>query len=131
MEETKKQKRYVRLATRMASQSTYGKIRHGAVLMKGGTVLNAAYNKDNYCSFGHRFRDPGEGRATLHAELGVILGLDRAATQGSTVYVVRINREGEYRLSKPCKMCESALKHCGVSKVYYSTNKNNLKCMKL
>ena len=128
---TKKQKRYVELAARVASQSTYGKIKHGAVLVKGGNVINAAFNKENFCSFGKRFRNPNAGTATLHAELGTVLGLDRSVTRGCTVYVVRVNRRGEYRMSKPCDMCEAALRHCGISKVFYSTNEEELEQMKL
>tara|TARA_R100000008_G_C3550595_1_gene150180 strand:+ start:239 stop:643 length:405 start_codon:yes stop_codon:yes gene_type:complete len=130
---TKKQKRYVDLATRMADQSNFklGKFRHGAVLVKGGNILNASYNKNNYCSFGNRFRDPKTGNATLHAEIGTVLGLDRSVTRGSSVYVVRINKKSEYRLSKPCEMCCAVLKHCGVSKIYYSTSEESLECMKL
>tara|TARA_R100000808_G_C2110455_1_gene124710 strand:- start:278 stop:676 length:399 start_codon:yes stop_codon:yes gene_type:complete len=126
-----KNKRYIRLATKVASSSTYGRLRHGAILVKGGKVINTSCNKNKFCSFAQRFRDPNEGEATIHAELGTILGLDRSVTQGSTIYVVRINPDGQLRLSKPCTMCQAVLTHCGVSKVYYSTNENNLKCLKL
>jgi tRNA(Arg) A34 adenosine deaminase TadA len=130
---TKKQKRYIYLATRMAHQSVYklGKFSHGAILVKGGNVLNASYNKNSYCSFGNRFRNPKHGNATLHAEIGTVLGLDRSVTRGSSVYVVRLNKNKEYKLSKPCEMCCSVLRHCGVSRVFYSTNEQSLECMRL
>ncbi len=131
MELSRRHQRHINLATRMAEQSTYGTLKHGAVLVKGGSVVNASCNKNNFCSFGKRFRSRSEGRATLHAELGTILGLDRRVTRGTTVYVVRINRKGEHRMSKPCQMCESALRHCGVSKVYYTDEEGGISCLKL
>lgn len=130
MKASKKKNRYFQLAKRVAEQSDYGRIKHGAILVKGGSVINTAHNKSNFCSFGRKFRASDEGIATLHAELGAILGLPRDVTRGGTIYVVRINREGHFRLSKPCSMCSAALKHCGISRVYYSTNTSDFGCLK-
>jgi tRNA(Arg) A34 adenosine deaminase TadA len=119
---SKKTRRHLELARNIARQSHYGKIRHGAVLVKGSTIVNCSHNEDRHCAFGQRFRERNTGHATLHAELGCILGLDRSRTEGCTIYVVRINRKGKFRMSKPCDMCHEALKHCGVKKVVYTTN---------
>ena len=115
-----KQRRYISFAQKVAEQSNYGKFRHGAILVKGSSIRNVACNKHRHCGFGKRFRDYNDGDPTLHAELGAILGVDRSITQGSTIYVVRINREGLPRMSKPCTMCESAMKHVGVKRVVYT-----------
>ena len=126
-----KSKRYITLATKVAEQSDYGKFRHGAVLVKGSSVRNVSCNKQRHCHFGKRFRDPHTGNATLHAELGVILGMDRTKTQGATVYVARINSDGERRMSKPCPMCEAAMRHVGVKKVVYTDRDGTIESMRL
>ena len=131
VDKTKKINRFFTLARNIAYNSPYGKIRHGAIIVKGGSVLNASFNKENYSSFGTRFRSPHRGHATVHAELGCILGLARDSTIGSDVYVCRINRDGDYRNSKPCKMCHEALKHVGIKRVYYTTNDNTVEMYKL
>ena len=131
IEPSKKVKRYFDLGRNLAYNSPYGKIRHGAVLIKGGSVLNASFNKDKYTSFGSRFRSPTRGHATVHAEIGCVLGLPRSVTSGADVYVCRINRNGEFRNSKPCTMCHEALKHVGVKRVYYTTNDNTFEMYKL
>ena len=118
-----KKKRYMELAKRMAEQSEYGKFKHGAVLVQGGSVLNCSYNKDNYNSFGSRFRPKSKGNATLHAEIGCVLGIPRTKTTGADVYVARVNKQGEEKISKPCRMCQNVLKHVGVKRVIYTTNK--------
>lgn len=94
-------------------------------------MLNVACNKENHCGFGNRFRERSTGHATLHAELGCVLNLDRSVTNGAEVFVVRVNRKGEYRMSKPCPMCQSALEHVGVNRVHYSTSDNTLETMRL
>ena len=115
----------------MAEQSNYGKFRHGAVLVKGSSVRNISCNKHRHCSFGARFRRASAGEATLHAELGAILGLARTTTTGATVYVARINKEGEARISKPCSMCESAMRHVGVKRVVYTDENGKIESMRL
>ena len=126
-----KSKRYITLATKVAEQSDYGKFRHGAVLVKGSSVRNVSCNKQRHCHFGKRFREHHTGDATLHAELGAILGMDRSKTQGATVYVASINSDGDRRMSKPCPMCENVLKFVGVKKVVYTTGEETMEEYKL
>ena len=118
---SKSRKRYFDLAKRAAMESTYGKLRHGAVVVKGGSVVSFGFNKSNHCQFGQRFRHMDKGPATQHAEISAILGLPRSATQGADVYVVRINNDCDWRMSKPCPMCEQALRFVGVKRVFYTT----------
>ena len=118
---TGKVKRYMDVAKKVALQSDFPDYRHGAVLVKGNSIRNTTYNKDNFCSFGKRFQKDHTGRTTVHAELGVILWLDRSITSGATVYVARVGKtDDEYKLSKPCSMCHAALKYVGVKRVVYT-----------
>ena len=126
-----RKKRLVELAKRIAERSEAPDYKHGAVLFKGGTVLNVSVNKNRYARFGKRFRRRDCGHATHHAELGCILGLDRTTTRGSDLYVVRIGKAGELRLSKPCEMCEAVLRHVGVRRVFYSIDQEELGCVRL
>lgn len=114
--------RHIEYAARIARQSDFPDYRHGAILVKGSSILNTSTNKSNYCSFGHRFRRKASGHATLHAELGAILGMDRAVTEGATIYVARVGKTGEFKLSKPCSMCHAAMKHVGIKRVVYTIN---------
>ena len=88
-------KRFVGSATKAAQDSTFPDYRHGAVLVRGGSIVNSAYNKNDTIAWAHRFRSRDCGRATHHAELGAILGMDRNKTSGATVYVVRIGKRGD------------------------------------
>lgn len=51
-----------------------------------------------------------------HAEALLCRKLDK----GSTVYVARVNKRGQLRQAKPCRVCEARLRSKGVKKVYYT-----------
>lgn len=118
---SKKDRKLIELAKRISYQSDFTQ-KHGAVLSKGSTVINTAFNKNKFSSFAMRFKKQNPKDATIHAELGAILNMDRKQTEGSIVYVVRTNKQQEFRMSKPCDMCEEALRWVGIKKVVYSTN---------
>ena len=48
--------------------------------------------------------------------------IDKSKTEGTTLYVVRVDKSGDLKLSKPCPMCYAALKHAGIKKVVFSLN---------
>jgi len=124
--------RYMQAAKKLAACSQFPDSRHGAVLVRGGSIINTSYNKNNFCSFGKRFQKTHSGRTTVHAELGAILGLDRSITTGATLYVARIGRTSdEFRMSKPCSMCEAALRHVGIKRVVYTVDDNVVRSYKL
>jgi len=113
--------RYLEHAKKVAQQSDED-YRHGAILVKGGSVINSSINKNSYCSFGMRFRKKDRGLATVHAELGAVLGVDRKLTYGATVYVARIGKNEDYKLSQPCPMCEAAMRYVGIKRVVFTIN---------
>lgn len=125
-----KQRRYLELARRQAYQSEFN-FRHGCVLVKGGQILNAAFNKVLYSSFATRFQNRKQWRGTKHAEIGVILGLDYKLTSGADVYVVRVNNFGDFLLSSPCPMCRSVNRFVGIRRIIYSIDNDRVGIVKL
>jgi len=90
-----------------AKQSSHDTFTHGAVLLHRSKILATGFN--NYI---------------LHAERDVFSNLKKTMAKrcGYTVFVVRVNRSGELRNSKPCQSCMSYLKFQNVHNVYYSTD---------
>jgi len=127
---SKKEKKYIELARRVSHQSDYTH-RHGAVLVKGANVVNVSCNKNKFSSFAMRFKKDNKDYATVHAELGSVLNIERSNTEGATVYVVRTNNQDELRLSKPCDMCEEAMRWVGIKKVIDTTSNETFKEMRL
>ena len=124
-------KRYVDLSKKLAEDSSYTLHRHGAILVKGGSVLNWSANRNKGPRWAQKFRSHGCGHATHHAELGAILGVARDKTKGSDMYVVRISKKGSLLMSKPCEMCQEILRHVGVKRVFYSIDNETMGCYKV
>jgi tRNA(Arg) A34 adenosine deaminase TadA len=76
--------------------------RHGAIVVKHGHVLGSGTNRIR--------NDPKYvdwRSSSIHAE---IVALRRASfPKRATIYVARVNRLGEPRLSKPCANCQEVL----------------------
>lgn len=105
--------------------------KHGALLVKGSRILKVSFNKNSFSSTANRYRrmrrkNPWFG--TRHAEIEL---LSHRQTQGSTVYVCRVNNHDDLMYSKPCGMCMAAMKHAGVKTVVYSVGKNELEKINL
>lgn len=112
-----KQRSYLKLAIRMAETSEARQY-HGAVVVKGGSVLSLGVN---------RWRNkslllPGgdyNPHVTIHAEIDALKRAGEGA-RGATVYVASIGKNGEERFSRPCNLCAKALIAAGVKQVVYT-----------
>ena len=65
------------------------------------------------------------------AEMRALRDAGPLATIGATVYVVRVNRDGQYRLARPCDNCQTQLTLARVSKVIYTIGSNEYGMMRL
>ena len=123
-------RRYIDLAKRLAETSDL-RHRHAAILVKGGSVISWSNNKNKYNRWAQRFRSKQNGPATIHAELGAILGVSYEKTNGADLYVVRINHKGHLCMSMPCHMCQEIMSHVGVKRVFYSIDDDTIGCLKV
>lgn len=120
--------KWLKRAKKVAQNSTYKKrFRHGAVLVRGGKVINEGWNSNNYKNFYHRFSEYG----IIHAEADAIYNISKQKTKNSTLYVARINCLGELRISKPCSGCIDFAKFCGIKKIIFSIDGLNIGEIKL
>jgi deoxycytidylate deaminase len=110
--------RYFNIARKVALCSEESPFQHGAILVKGGSIINSSCNKQSFSSFGARFRTRQEG-------------IDRSITEGATIYVCRVGKDNTYRLSKPCPMCHQAMLYVGIKRVYWTIDKDTCAMAKL
>ena len=113
--------RLIELASKIALGSGHPHFHHGALLVKSGKVLNWSSNYPQFNSFAAKFFYPRE-HASLHAEIGCLLGMNRQSTEGADILVIRIKKQGQLGTSKPCGMCINAAKFCGIKRIFYSTD---------
>lgn len=114
---SRKQRSFLDLAVRVAESSEVS-FKHGAVVVRGGSVLSVGVNKwknPMKPDFPPSAYDP---TISVHAEVDA---LSRCADpRGATIYIARVNKRGEERISRPCIDCEKALIVAGVRKVIYT-----------
>ncbi len=112
----------IRLATKAAHESKFHRARVGAVIVRGHRVLSTGCNRIGFTRF---IRDRAFPES-VHAEQQAILGLLRERRHhelvGSTLYISRIGRSGEPRLSRPCIHCQRLIESVGIREVFYTTN---------
>jgi tRNA(Arg) A34 adenosine deaminase TadA len=69
------------------------------------------------CMTNIRTRDP---MIQAHSETRAL----KRAGYGATLYVVRLDRAGNWCMAKPCVGCQSLIKNRGVRKVFYTVSEN-------
>lgn len=89
---------------------------HGAVAVRGGRVVGVGVNA--YQNSPEIFDILPHNRS-IHAEEACLKAIGDNS-RGATMYVARVNRLGEERMSKPCKRCQKALRISGVRRVVYT-----------
>ena len=62
----------------------------------------------------------------LHAEIHCLLGLSYEQTKGCDLYVCRIKRSGNRGISKPCPVCEAAIRRAGIRRVHYTLDSGEI-----
>ena len=101
--------KYLELATRVAKANfTSGNDKHflfGAVCLRDDGAIVVASNI--------RTANP---LRMAHAEARCL----RKAGQGSTLWLVRINRLGQWAMAKPCPQCQNLIRHKKTKRVYYT-----------
>lgn len=101
---------------KLAEYSTC-KQQHGAIIIKGGSVLSVGINrnKNNPTFVGEATKN-----WSVHAEAAAIRACKGADLRNATIYVARINNSGKPMMSKPCLKCEKAIREAGIKKVVYT-----------
>ena len=88
--------------------------KHGAVLIKRGSVIAAGTNQQR--------EDPRYSAfplASMHAEENVLRQAGWRA-HGATLVVVRVNQRGDLMPSAPCKRCSGLIERSGIRRVVHT-----------
>lgn len=111
-----RERRYLQLAMNAAMSSSC-RMKHGAVIVRGGRVISIGINK---------FRNnpaimPTEiakSICSVHAEIDAMKKASNL--KGSAIYIARVNKAGTPMLSKPCHACYDAITDAGINKIVYT-----------
>jgi tRNA(Arg) A34 adenosine deaminase TadA len=108
---SRKDAAFLRLAMKVAQHSDCS-IKHGAVIVRGGCVLGIGFNKVRNTSQLDVYE------YNTHAEIDALRNAKVA--KNATLYVARINRKGQPRMSLPCQKCLCALEKAQVKRVVFT-----------
>jgi tRNA(Arg) A34 adenosine deaminase TadA len=109
--------KFMRLAAKIAESST-SRFRVGAVLVRGGSVISVAPNDMSTKS--KASSDYFGVPRCKHAEMRILRRfVPSMSLAGCKMYICRVNNDGRWMSSMPCRMCQIELYKRGVSKVYY------------
>jgi cytidine deaminase len=109
------------IAIEEAKKSLHSNFKHGAVLTTGKNIISFGHNED--VNRHYIFK-------SLHAEMSAVknakqLKLKKNEKKDLTMVVVRVNKMGLLRHSKPCLHCQQIMKDFGVRKVIYSMDSDH------
>ena len=91
--------------------------RHGAVLFdRSGKILSAKSNSLKTHPKLAKFTD----YPYLHAESACILGHGMDNCEGLSLLVLRVLKNDQVSLSKPCVICQRVIEDAGLKSVYYT-----------
>lgn len=114
-----KQRSFLNLASKIAETSELYQ-QHGAVIVKGGSVLAVGANKWRNKTLNPENIEGYNPYLTYHAEVDAISRSSSDLT-GATIYIARIGKDGEQKFSRPCMRCLKAIKTAGIKKIIYTT----------
>jgi len=114
-----------KLALEEAKNSNYYQ-RVGAVIFKGKRIVSSAHNAVRSNSVKSKFKQFHE---SLHAEASAIIKA-RKNLKGYSIIVVRLSKNNELALAKPCEFCQEYIEYVGITNIFYTTNEGKILCMK-
>lgn len=117
---SKKKRNWLNTAMKIAESSSC-KQKHGAVIVKSGSLLSVGHNKwkNREVVVDSRSYDERNEAITVHAEIDALSRVKNPA--GATIYIANINKAGEPKMSAPCDRCFEALMDAGIKDIIYTT----------
>ncbi len=102
--------KYLKVAIKVAlSNDSYPRKRHGAVLVRGGSIQTVGWNSL-------------KSERSRHAEIHALQAADTQQLTGATLYVARVGMDNSPRLSAPCDACRAAIRAAQIKQVVYTLN---------
>lgn len=120
----------IKKAIQTANKSDMMPFKVGAVIFKNNRIISYGYNAKRHCGKIHpKYRNYWD---SLHAEQDAILNVkDWNKLSGASILVIRVTRQGNLSMAKPCDMCMSIINHVGLKEVYYSNHEGEILKMKI
>ena len=120
----KRVQRYVTLAIKESLNSTYRRVKIGAVIVDGNYVVSKGANLLSSHPMQFRYNNKVSRVAPDHNCHAEILALVRSKSydlSGAEIFVGRLNRVGNLADCRPCSACFQAIVDSGITTITYTT----------
>jgi tRNA(Arg) A34 adenosine deaminase TadA len=91
---------------------------HGAVLVHRGKIVGKGFNK--YVFHSSNNKDTFSVHAEVCAIENALLKVPLEEVKKCDLVIIRVNRNGDFLNSCPCKKCQQYIKNIGIKTTYYS-----------
>lgn len=130
---SKQQLKFFDKAAEIASYSTFERYHVGCIAVLKNRIISASPNKlkthpmqaeyDKFREFNNIKSDP-RNMHSLHAEIACLSMIKDhdICFKDVELYIVRLCRDRDYGLARPCAACMNFIVNKGIRKIYYSTN---------
>lgn len=133
MQFSKQQMKFFERAADVAADSNFDKYHVGCIAVLKNKIIASSPNKlkthplqaeyDRFRNFNNIRSDP-KNMHSLHAEVSClnILRNQDINYKDLELYIVRLRRDRDYGLARPCAACMNLIINKGIRRIYYSTN---------
>lgn len=133
MQFSKQQLKFFDKAAEIAAESDFDRYHVGCIAVLKNRILAASSNKlkthpkqaeyDRYRDFNNLRSDP-KNMHSLHAEIACLSMIKEQNVNFRDIelYIIRLRRDRDYGLARPCAACMNFIMNKGIRKIYYSTN---------
>lgn len=133
MQFSKKQLKFFEKAAEVACDSDFDRYHLGCIAVLKNKIVAASPNRlkthtlqaeyDKYRDFNNIRSDP-KNMHSLHAEIACLnmLKYQNINYMDLELYIVRLRRDRDYGLARPCAACSQYIKNLGIRKLFYTSN---------
>lgn len=118
-------KRAVQIAHTLCPTNLEMRASHVAFLIKSGKIEKIGVNKRR--THPEISKHPyHEGHVGIHAELDCILKINKEDLSDYEILVLRVDKNNNLAMSKPCSGCQSLLNQFNIKEIWYSDKNSNI-----
>lgn len=112
------------LMAKEVAERSEGRYKVGCVITtKNNIVISTScnsYNKTHPEQKRLAQKTSNPNRQYLHAEVAAIIKAKKSGLKPYKIFISRILKDGSTAISKPCEVCELAIKLAGIKKIFHT-----------
>jgi len=118
-------KRAIQIAQNLCPTNREMRASHVAFLIKSNKIEKIGVNKRR--THPEISKHPyHEGHVGIHAELDCILKINKEDLSDYEMLVLRVDKNNNLAMSKPCSGCQSLLNQFNIKEIWYSDKNSNI-----